>query len=177
MDSPLLQRIVGAVVLVALGVIFIPILLDGSGYRLRHQHDITFKPKPEFPPINQKQVPQISSPLQKIRQKIQQKPRQKKAGANVAEKISGQSDRGTKPIHAFALQVGTFKDNKNAEKLRDTLRKAGYVSFIIPVAEKNSRNYKVQIGPELDKSQLLQIKDKVKEKFGLDGYVVNYAGT
>lgn len=171
MDSPLLQRIVGAVVLVALGVIFIPILLDGSGYRLRHQHDIIFKPIPKFPPISQKQVARIPSPLQKMQQTIQHKPLQKKT----AEKIPGQADRGTKSIHAFALQVGTFKDNENAEKLRDRLRKAGYVSFIIPAVEKNSKNYKVQIGPELEKSLLLKIKGKVKKKFGLDGYVVNYA--
>ncbi len=177
MDSPLLQRIVGAVVLVALGVIFIPILLDGSGYRLRHQHDIVFKPIPRFPSINQKQVARIPSPLQKMQQTTQRKPLQKKAGENVAEKISSQSDRGTKPIHAFALQVGTFKGNGNAEKLRDRLRKAGYVSFIIPAVEKNSKNYKVQIGPELEKSKLLKIQGKVKKKFGLDGYVVNYAGS
>ncbi len=177
MDSPLLQRIVGAVVLVALGVIFIPILLDGSGYRLRHKHDIIFKPIPEFPPISQKQVARIPSPLQKMQQTIQQKPLQKKAGTKPAEKRPGQAGRGTKSIHAFALQVGTFKDNENAEKLRDRLRKAGYVSFIIPMVEKNSKNYKVQIGPELEKALLLKIKGKVKKKFGLDGYVVNYAGS
>ena len=39
MEAPLQQRIVGAIVLVTLGVIFIPALLDGSGFKSRQLQD------------------------------------------------------------------------------------------------------------------------------------------
>ena len=67
MEAPLQQRIVGAIVLVTLGVIFIPALLDGSGYKSRQVQDIKIREKPEFPPLAQKKLKPIATPLEKIR--------------------------------------------------------------------------------------------------------------
>ena len=171
MDSSLLQRIVGAVVLVALGVIFIPALLDGSGYHARQMRQIEIKPKPAFPPLSQKHVAPVVSPIQKKRQQHAAAQKQKDAAA---KKTRPHPDRASKAIRAFALQVGTFKKNANAEKLRDKLRKAGYASFVVPVVEKNKKIYKVRIGPELEKSPLLKINKKLKKAYKIDGYVVNH---
>ena len=66
MEAPLQQRIVGAIVLVTLGVIFIPALLDGSGYKSRQVQDIEIKDKPAFPPLSQKKLKPIPTPLEKI---------------------------------------------------------------------------------------------------------------
>ena len=49
MESGLKQRLVGAVVLVALAVIFLPMLLDGSGARERLNEDIAIPEQPEAP--------------------------------------------------------------------------------------------------------------------------------
>lgn len=49
MDSGLKQRLVGAVVLVALAVIFLPMLLDGSGARDRMNEEIAIPDQPEAP--------------------------------------------------------------------------------------------------------------------------------
>ena len=49
MEASLRQRIVGAIVLVTLGVIFIPAFLGGSGFKSRQFQDIEIKSKPEFP--------------------------------------------------------------------------------------------------------------------------------
>ncbi len=49
MDSGLKQRLVGAVVLVALAVIFLPMLLDGSGARDRLNEDIAIPEQPDAP--------------------------------------------------------------------------------------------------------------------------------
>lgn len=49
LDAALKQRLVGAVVLVALAVIFLPMLLDGSGARDRLNEDIAIPEQPEAP--------------------------------------------------------------------------------------------------------------------------------
>lgn len=49
LDSGLKQRLVGAAVLVALAVIFLPMLLDGSGARERLNEDIAIPEQPEAP--------------------------------------------------------------------------------------------------------------------------------
>ncbi len=162
MEAPLQQRIVGAIVLVTLGVIFIPALLDGSGYKSRQVQDIEIKEKPSFPPLAQKKVKPIPTPLQ-ANKKAQEKVRQ--ADPKQVHK---------KPIKSFALQVGTFGSNENAKKMRDQMRKAGYSAFVHKSTAKGKTTYKVRIGPELDRSVLDKIKTRLKKSKKIDGYIVNH---
>ena len=48
MNHRLKQRLIGAAILVALGVIFLPMLLDGTGWRQRHSDVLEIPPEPEF---------------------------------------------------------------------------------------------------------------------------------
>ncbi len=162
MEAPLQQRIVGAIVLVTLGVIFIPALLDGSGYKSRQVQDIEIREKPEFPPLTQKKVKPIPTPLQKNK-KVQ-------AAANKADP----KQIHKKPIKSFALQVGTFVKNENAEKMRDQMQKAGYSSFVDKSTVNGKTTFKVRIGPELDRSVLEKIKTRLKKSQKVDAYIVNH---
>ena len=162
MEAPLQQRIVGAIVLVTLGVIFIPALLDGSGYKSRQVQDIKIREKPEFPPLTQKKLKPIATPLEKI------KKNQLQVVKPDAEKIH------KKPVKSFALQVGTFTSNENAEKLRDKLRKAGYTTYVHKVQSKGKTSYKLRIGPELEHSLLEKIKADVRKSHKIDAYIVNH---
>jgi DedD protein len=162
MEAPLQQRIVGAIVLVTLGVIFIPALLDGSGYRSRQVQDIEIKEKPEFPPLTQKKVKPIPTPLEINRQEQ----------VKVQKTDTRQSHK--KPIKSFALQVGTFSRNENAEKMRDEMRKAGYTAYVHKSTSKGKTSYKVRIGPELEHSVLEKIKSDLKKSRKIDAYIVNH---
>jgi len=162
MEAPLQQRIVGAIVLVTLGVIFIPALLDGTGYKSRQVQDIEIKEKPSFPPLSQKKVTPISTPLQK----------NKKERAIVNQADPKQAHK--KPLKTFALQVGTFGSVENAEKMRDKMRKTGYTAFVHKTTSKGKTSYKVRIGPEIERSVLEKIKSKLKKSQKIDGYVVNH---
>jgi DedD protein len=162
MEVPLQQRIVGAIVLVTLGVIFIPALLDGSGYRSRQVQDIEIKDKPEFPPLTQKKVEPIATPLEVNRQ---EQTKQQKSDTRQSHK---------KPIKSFALQVGTFGSNENAEKMRDQMREAGYTAFVHKSTSKGKTSYKVRVGPELERSVLEKIKSDLKKSKKIDAYVVNH---
>ena len=162
MEAPLQQRIVGAIVLVTLGVIFIPALLDGSGYKTRQVQDIEVKDKPTFPPLAQKKLKPIATPIAQIKTKQ----------TEALKADPKQPDK--KPVKSFALQVGTFGTNENAEKLRDELRKAGYTTFVHKMQSKGKTSYKVRIGPELEYSVLEKIKKDVKKKQKIDAYIVNH---
>ena len=162
MEAPLKQRIVGAIVLVTLGVIFIPALLDGSGYKSRQVQDIEIKEKPDFPPLSSKRVEPVPTPIDDI------KKQQSKALAADPKKPDKQ------PIRSFALQVGTFGSNENAMKLQKQLHKAGYTTFVHKSVSKGKTSYKVRIGPELERSKLDKIKAKIKKSHKIDGYVVNH---
>ena len=162
MEAPLKQRIVGAIVLVTLGVIFIPALLDGSGYKSRQVQDIEIKEKPDFPPLSSKRVEPIPTPIDDI------KKQQSKALADDPKKPDKQ------PIKSFALQVGTFDSNENAVKLQKQLHKDGYTAYIHKSVSKSKTSYKVRIGPELEHSKLDKIKARIKKTHKIDGYIVNH---
>jgi len=162
MEAHLQQRIVGAIVLVTLGVIFIPALLDGSGYKSRQVQDIEIKEKPKFPPLSQKKLKPIPTPLDT----------NKKTQTAALEADVKQPHK--KPIKTFALQVGTFESNANAEKLRDKLRKAGYTTFVHKATSKGKTSYKVRVGPELEHKVLEKAKTDINKSFKIDGYIVNH---
>ena len=162
MEAPLKQRIVGAIVLVTLGVIFIPALLDGSGYKSRQVQDIEIKEKPDFPPLSSKRVEPIPTPIDDI------KKQQSKALADDPKKPDKQ------PIKSFALQVGTFDSNENAMKMQKQLHKDGYTAYIHKSVSKSKTSYKVRIGPELEHSKLDKIKARIKKTHKIDGYIVNH---
>jgi len=162
MEAPLQQRIVGAIVLVTLGVIFIPALLDGSGYKSRQVQDIEIKDKPDFPPLSQKNVKPIATPLE-----------QHKKNSEAARKADPKQVH-KKSVKTFALQVGTFADNANAEKMRNKMRKAGYTTFVHKQTAKGKTSYKVRIGPETEHDLLEKIKSDVKKTHKIDGYIVNH---
>jgi DedD protein len=162
MESSLQQRIVGAIVLVTLGVIFIPALLDGSGYKSRQVQNIEIKQKPEFPPLTQKYVKPIPTPLE------QNKKHQ------LAVQQAEPKQLQEKPVKAFALQVATFEDNEKAENLRDKMIKANYPAFVYKDTSKGKTSYKVRIGPELEYSVLEKIKTDIKQTQKIDGFIVNY---
>jgi DedD protein len=162
MEPSLQQRIVGAIVLVTLGVIFIPALLDGSGYKKRQVQDIEIKDKPDFPPLTQKIADPIPTPLEDIK-KIQQ------------DEIESDPVQPQKiPVKSFALQVGTFDNNENAVKMRNKLQKAGYTTFVQKQVSNGNTSYKVKVGPELEHSVLEKIKTDIKKSQKIDGYIVNH---
>lgn len=162
MESSLQQRIVGAIVLVTLGVIFIPALLDGSGYKSRQVQDIDIKQKPEFPPLTQQEVKPIPTPLEQNKKN------------QLAVQQADPKQLQEQPVKAFALQVATFEDDENAEKLRGEMLKAGYPAFVYKDSSKGKTSYKVRIGPELEYSVLEKIKSDVKQTQKIDAFIVNY---
>ncbi len=70
----------------------------------------------------------------------------------------------TNKLVRWVIQVGSFKEKKNATAERDKLRKQGFVAFV----EAYNDMYRVRVGPELDKSKaqknqrLLEKKNTIK---------------
>ena len=222
MEAPLQQRIVGAIVLVTLGVIFIPALLDGSGYKTRQAKDIVVQEKPKFPPLSQKKLEPIPTPLDsKVDSKNKKSEQSTSKTASISKPKVNKSTTAIKPkavakekitvvktepkikpaskvkpssnikpvskikpknnkaetkkrIKSFAIQVGTFDSNENAEKVRNKLRKAGYTAFINKSKSKTKPSYRVRIGPELDYDVMEKLLVKLKKSEKMDGYIVNH---
>ena len=154
---------IGAILLVALGVIFIPVFLDGSGFKSRNTRSIELPPEPAFPPLSEIELKRVE-PVHSRQQPAPAAPQRKPKTGTVTKQNQ----------KAFSLQVSTVTIKENAYDLRDKLRKEGYVAYVETRTNNGKTSYRVRIGPELDKSKLEKMKATIKKEQGLDGFIVNH---
>ena len=160
MEKTLQQRLVGAAVLVALGVILIPALLDGSGFKSRHDRSIDIPVKPLLPRLKEEKLKPvaIATPVDIRKKRVEQK----------------KKDNPPKSIESWTLQVGTFSKEANALAFRDDLQKQGYLAYSEMTESEGKKSYRVRIGPELEKTKLEKLKEKLKAEKKIDGYILKH---
>jgi DedD protein len=189
-NDQLKQRLVGAIVLVSLAVIFIPMILPGGGMgdsmnirKAPPEPDYRFPPPksaPKAPPMSDPVIvpmgdtkPQPSASEKKVSSKKTSDHKK-----TVAKPVVSTADKkpNIKPgqVTAWIVQVGSFTSAPNAKSLRDKLRKMGYASFVEAVKSKQGMNYRVRVGPELTRTLADKLQKQLAEKAKLKGMVQSY---
>jgi DedD protein len=74
----------------------------------------------------------------------------------------------------WAVQIGAFKLDTEANAKRDQLRQAGFAAFVEKVNAEGGPLFRVRIGPENRRADAEAVKAGVKRSFGIDGIVVPY---
>ncbi len=184
------ERLVGAAVLVIIAVIFIPMLLDESQEDDIVITETNIPAKPETMPVTP-EASDFSSrivPLQAADEKQQSEmnneetpqvateatseaPVKIEPTTPIVENTDPQTDIG---VSAWVVQLGSFSSKANAESLNEKMRKAGFRSFVQPIKENNTTQYRVRVGPELRRSDADALKKKLATDMKMDGIVVQY---
>lgn len=183
------QRLVGAIVLVALAVIFIPMLLSGGRdmempvfgsnvpersaeiSNIKHI-DIDEMQQTERSPTNPKAIP-IAEGMPEpdvIKEKVK---------SSIVETIANlsESDKGKKSVvkeTVWAVQVGSFTKRSNALGLKEKLRKKKMPAFVERIMKNNKAVYRVRVGPEITQKKAEALKQKLKKEMKLTGLVVKH---
>lgn len=71
----------------------------------------------------------------------------------------------------WAVQLGSFSNKENADRLASNLRKQGYAAFISEVATGSGQMHRVRIGPQKDRPSAEQMAARL-DKVGHKGKVV-----
>lgn len=161
MDDGLKQRLIGAIVLLAIAVIFIPALFDRQ--TLTPVDTVTqIPPMPELiiEPIEVAEPPVVESPAPEPVQMFI--PDDAKPEPPTPEPPS-LNDQGVPK--GWLLQVVSYDDEKKAEVFRDTLIAEGYTAYSRKAKTTKGVHYRVYIGPKLDKNAILKIKTQVDKKY------------
>lgn len=188
------QRIIGAIVLVSLGVIFIPMLLnsersldDGmpvfgsnipdkphyitdkeqiapvagsNAMIIKSQPDFDARVIDEHTPKTKKKV--VAS-FAKIDSKNKETTSKKKTVSNTQTK---------KTAKAWAIQVGSFTERKNAFSLRNKLRSKKFTAFVESVETKKGQVFRVRVGPEIKRAEAEKIQKKLLAELKIKGLVI-----
>ncbi len=165
-------RITGSIFLVALAVIFLPMLFDGAGAPLRKslpipQSQVAPQTVPDFADL----VPtsDVVAQVEALREEVD--------GDGFATDTSTRfGEPVLKPVDAtskiFAVQAASFANQDNAQGFRQELRDAGYEAFISTVKTRSSALHRVAIGPLLSQADANKIQADIARKFDLEPTIV-----
>ena len=183
MDRALKERVIGATVLVIIAVLIVPIFLDGrSGEPENVQESITL-PGQEGEGIKQKTIVlerDREQPVPAPREGRQEKSQDlipQKAETTVATKTESKPPppQSAPPTQSstgmWAVQLGSFSNQANAERLAADLRKEGYAAFLSQLQTGSGNLHRVRVGPQKDRASAEAMASKLGAK-GHKGQVV-----
>lgn len=200
-QPPLKQRLVGAIVLVALAVIFIPMILNGEKEDAFLENIDSIPDKParikDIQSIDSKKptVPEDENTPLSIRTPVDErtkitenavkesvasssKPSSQSSPTKAVEKPAQakQTDVPAKekatPSLAWAVQVGSFSKQMNSINFRDKLRKKGFKAFVEKIEKNGKVSYRVRVGPFIKRTQAQATFKQLQEKHKIKGLVV-----
>ncbi|UTW45861.1 SPOR domain-containing protein [bacterium SCSIO 12696] len=178
MNDGLKQRVVGAFVLAALAIIFLPMLFDFSGERYI---DTTSQipPRPDIAELTfeePKRPQNITFPKPAERSFQPEEPAVADVPAVEEEPTPepvpapGLNEQGL--LAAWVIQVGAFSEQERARKLEKSLLADGYKAY---QRENPARGlFFVYIGPDADKQTLLQAQKKVDSKYRVKSKILSF---
>lgn len=87
--------------------------------------------------------------------------------------VAGQGE-GEPPAPAWAAQLGSFAERRNALVLRNRLRAKGYPAFTESVTSDQGEVTRVLVGPEPTRDRTLSTIEALRRDTGRDGFVVRH---
>jgi DedD protein len=189
LNDKLKQRLVGAVVLISLAVIFVPMLLDGGERSTMPMFGSNIPDKPHYqfepleiplqpvPPITEERPVLIDRPEPTPKPvatppAVEAKPKTASPATPKVEPKSTTAD--TDNATAWVVQVGSFSQSSNALALRDKLRSNGFTAFVEKVKAAEGTIYRVRVGPELKRENAEKQLQRLQREMKLKGILMGY---
>ena len=187
------QRFVGFVVLVAIAVIFWPIVFvtpenaddfELSVFEMPPKPAVAVSERREpvldkvdqsiLPEMPERQIPivqpvDIASPMPDVALvDADEEPEQQASALERAE-----FDEQGLPI-SWELQVATFSNAERAEEISQLLRDKGHKAYVSPIILDDQRLFRVMIGPKLQKQRLIEIQPAINDYFSVESFIVRF---
>ena len=170
MASKFQNRLVGTIVLVALGVIVLPGLLDGQK---KHYQD-EFAAIPLVPKAGDRDEPDMMPAA------TQALPTQPPEGAAEEVRAGDAAAPSLDPAtiaptgKAYVVQLGALKNADKVNEIVGKLRGAGYRVYTSPSTPVQGKITRILVGPDASKEKLKGSLGELKQLSGLSGVVMGY---
>ena len=189
MERALKERIIGAAVLVLVVVLVVPVFLDGPpgegeivservplpGQSEQETRTVVLdRDRTEPVPANQlAETPPKPQPLVAQSDPEPEPVETKSAPEPVAEEPPAEQQPAatTSSTGMWAVQLGSFGNQENAERLAAELRKQGHAAFLSQVMTSDGQRHRVRIGPQKDRAAAEAVAASLR-KAGHEGKVL-----
>ena len=174
MDRALKERIIGAIILVLFVVLVVPVFLDGRANDSE---------------IISEHVPLPGQSGEQNRTVVLNRDRTEPVPSAIANNSSTQADpkpqsaevkrdtapaqiaAGTSPTGMWAVQLGSFSERENAERLAVELKELKFAAFLSQAPSESGSMHRVRIGPLKDRESADAMAERL-QKAGHKGQVV-----
>ena len=188
------QRIVGALVLISLAAIFLPMFLGGRDDADERVIEIPPRPQHLSEPVtvtDDASLHEIEDRTAGIKRTVieaevpvtaeptptpgETPPLAKPEPLTPeAQALADSGPEAQDAVPAWAVQVGSFSSSKNALALRDRLRGLKFTAYVEELEKGRVKVFRVRVGPVLKAEQAQVLKAQLKEQAQLDGMVMRH---
>lgn len=178
-EPPVRYRMVGAIVLIFLAVLFLPWLFDGAGYEAMQDLE---GPIPDRPAFVEPHTP--PAPVPELRADQARDFGEDAASAGPSPEVSPPDPvpaaRGRDAATAeaagsrvgWSVQVGSFGREANARDQVQRLHEAGFTAFVERGTANGREVWRVKAGPRAERDEALRLRDDLRRKMDITGIVV-----
>ena len=174
MSEQIRYRITGSLFLLALAIIFLPMLFDGDGVPGVEVALIETDFVPEAVQRFEDAAPasDFAERVAELRQEVDEQGFHRETGTRIGEPVLSVPDEAT---DAWAVQLASFALQENAVDLRDKLRADGFEAFVTtyrpPGGDVLNR---VAIGPVLDVSRAERLQQELSERYEVEARIMAF---
>lgn len=180
MEEKLKERLIGAAVVVALGVVFIPVMLDGPprqssltrslalpGQDTTGLKQVTIDlgspgqsvPKPDPIPPSEAPPPMETAPEEPVAHATAT------STPTPDSQVEGQLTASRPALEAtgWAVQVAALSDRNNADKLAAQLKSQGFSAFVGKFQDGSRTLYRVRVGPVKTREEADSLAEQLRD--------------
>jgi len=185
------HRIVGAIVLVAAGVIFLPMLVEthrsadnagGTVVEIPQQDKKIFVSK--ITPVTgesdgQNAAAKDKTPVRepatgKSTPQPEPKPKQPAVASKTPAVAKAASEKSANTENGWAVRIGTFAQRENAKRIVGVLKKKGFKPRTEDIETAGNKATRVWLGPYGEKVEAQAVRKRILEQTGQEGLIVSY---
>ena len=191
MERALKERIIGAAALVLVVVLVVPVFLDGPPGegeivservplpgQSEQENKTVVLDRDRTEPVPASQLAESTPKPQPVVTQPEAEPAEiRPAPEPVAEEPPAEQEEQEEPAATssstgmWAVQLGSFANQENAEALAAKLRKQGHAAFLSQVMTSDGQRHRVRIGPQKDRAAAEAVAASLK-KAGHNGKVL-----
>ena len=180
-------RVAGAIVILISLMIAWFLLLKFDEKRIQHVASRNI-PKPvlietfDVPSVSDVVIMPPSNVIEKSEDLLDRQPQKNRVITIDKKAVTEKQKPVTKYTHlndknqpqAWVLQVASFKDKSNAQKLQKVLLKDEYPAYIKEFTVNNQKTFRVLVGPKLSKERAQLMSEAIASKYKLRSLVMDY---
>lgn len=176
LNQELKQRLIGAAVLIGVGILVIPSLLKwppetaSESAHETEREDYSELVRNSLAESGDSLHPQEKTRFVSAVGPGQDKPRPASLAESDANNVFSPQTSGE--VSGWVIQIGSFARQENALRMRDRAISSGYEAFIEAVPKGTQVIYKVRIGPERDVNRAKELKQKLDRQLHTSAFLI-----